>query len=98
MVEGVEEFGAELDCLLLQDPDRFQNRHIPVELAGATNNADPRIAVVRSVSDSGRLAKRGFVEIARAAACATQPLFDITRVWRCPRKSSPGTSERGRIR
>src|SRR5262249_43426009 len=79
MVEGVEEFGPELDCMILQDLDPFQNRDVPVELAGALNNTDTRIAVVRSVSDNGRSAKRAFVEIARAAACATQPLPDITR-------------------
>src|SRR5207237_6956849 len=63
----------------LQDPDRFQNRHIPVELAGTENNTRPRIAVVRSVSDSGRRAKRAFVEIARTATCATESLLDTTR-------------------
>src|SRR5262245_21360766 len=71
MVEGVEEFGAELDRMILQDLDPFQNRDVPVELAGALNNTDTRIAVVRSVSDNGRRAKGGFVEVARAAACAT---------------------------
>src|SRR5438034_9909203 len=79
MVEGVVEFGAELDRVILPDPGRFQNGHVPVELAGAENNTGPRIAVVRSVSDSGRRAKRAFVEIARAATCATQPLLDSTR-------------------
>jgi len=47
MVEGVEEFGAELDRMILHDPDPFQNSDIPVELAGAENNTSPRIAVVR---------------------------------------------------
>src|SRR5438093_9013987 len=78
MVEGVEEFGAELDRMILHDPDPFQNGHIPVELAGAENNAGPRVAVVRSVSDSRRRAKRALVKIARAATCATQPLLDST--------------------
>src|SRR5207247_1154111 len=79
MVEGVEEFGAELDRMILQDPDPFQNGHIPVELAGAENNTGPRIAIVRSVSDSRRRAKRALVEIARAATCATQTPLDSTR-------------------
>src|SRR6266850_531842 len=78
MVEGVEEFSAELDRMILPDPDPFQNSDVPVELAGAENNTRPRIAVVRSVSDNGRRAKRAFVEIARAATCATQPLLDST--------------------
>src|SRR2546428_13143767 len=79
MVEGVEEFSAELDRMILPDPDPFQNSDVPVELAGAENNTGPRIAVVRSVSDNGWSAKRAFVEIARAATCAPQPLLDSTR-------------------
>src|SRR5437879_13192039 len=79
MVECVEDFSTELDRMILPDPDPFQNSDVPVELAGAENNTRPRIAVVRSVSDNGRRAKRAFVEIARAATCATQPLLDSTR-------------------
>ena len=76
MVKRVEEFGTELNRVIFQDPDSFQNRYIPVELAGAINDTDPRIAIACSVSDNRRCAKRGFVEIARSATGATQSLFD----------------------
>jgi hypothetical protein len=79
MVEGIEEFGTELDCMVLYDSDPFQNGNIPVELPGAINNADSRIAIPRSISDSGRRAKRSLVEVARAATGAAQPLFGVTR-------------------
>src|SRR5262249_33574833 len=78
MIKRVEKFGAELDRMVFLDTDLFQQRHIPVELTGAKNDTDPRIAIVGTVSDNGRRAERALVEITWAAACATQSLFDST--------------------
>src|SRR5262245_19596561 len=53
VVERVEEFSTELDRLILNNLDPFQNREIPVELAGAENDTDSRITVVRTVAYNG---------------------------------------------
>ncbi|MGA2882871.1 MAG: hypothetical protein ABSG13_28310 [Bryobacteraceae bacterium] len=42
MIERIEEFRPELHGLPLCDPSCFQSRHVPVELAGAQQDARSR--------------------------------------------------------
>jgi hypothetical protein len=43
VIERVEELGPELNGLVFEDPGGFRERHVPVELAGAEDDADAGI-------------------------------------------------------
>ena len=77
VVEGVEELGTEDQGLSLRNPRRLHDGDVPVELAGAQNDTDTRVAISGSVAVdapgwSG--AERRVIEVAGAAAIATQTL------------------------
>ena len=53
VVEGVKEFGSELDRVPLADAGGLQNGKIEIELAGAEDDARSAVAVQRAAGGSG---------------------------------------------
>src|SRR5580658_3483723 len=77
MIEGVEELGAEYQGLSLRDSGRLHDGDVPVELTGAEDNANARVAISGSVTVNASGwsgAKGAVVEVARTTAIAAQTL------------------------
>src|SRR5258706_15498466 len=52
VVERVEEFGPELECVVLENPGRLQDRNIEVELSRSVDDAGSGVAEYRATGNS----------------------------------------------
>ena len=83
VIKQVEEFGAELDVLILANSRHLGYRKIRICLARTTNDAYAGVAKIGCnpvITDDRRSTKRRGVNVSRDAriANAAQPVFDVT--------------------
>src|SRR5262250_3353427 len=74
LIEDVEELCPELQRTALPQARVLEYGEVPVKLARAEDDSHPGIPKSRTVSDGGRGAECGGVEVTRPAARAAQPL------------------------